>query len=278
VSVTPSASVWRWWALWKVVQGALTAVVFALFLGSAVLLLLALTTIAEGRYAQVILAFSGCVLGLLLTWLFSQGARQVKRRVNDLAIAGYTATLPPTDAATHFREGFTCTKKGDYARAIAHYDAALRLDPEFAEAHLARVFAYTALDQLDQVIVEYTAALNIDPTNVLAYCARAAAYNGLSQFDRSLMDAAEVVRLAPHLHLGYAARGYGFLLRGHATRHVPDYLQAVAEFTEALRINPNAPDCLQGRAWAYRSLGETDLAAADEALVQEARERGLITW
>jgi hypothetical protein len=103
------------------------------------------------------------------------------------------------------------------------------------------------------------------------------------------------IRLAPQRFLGHDARGYGYLQRGNfnvivkllgiawmlatlgilrrdrfdwrtPTGTMADFEQAVRDFTEAIRLNPQAWDCYQGRAQAYRALGEPAKAADDEAV------------
>ena len=53
--------------------------------------------------------------------------------------------------------------RGDYARAIAHYNAALRLDPEYA-AFNGRGSAFAAGGVYDRAIADYDEALRLDPS------------------------------------------------------------------------------------------------------------------
>ena len=48
-----------------------------------------------------------------------------------------------------------------------------------------------------------------------------------------------------------------------------EYAQAIAAFSEAIRLEPEAPNPYAGRALAYRSLGDEANAAADERQVKE---------
>jgi tetratricopeptide (TPR) repeat protein len=275
----------------------------AILLG-AIFLVLALVLIKEGKLFEFLRALAGGCVSLLVAWLLGKGLRKARKRAHDLAVAEHAQALrlDPATPIIHHNRGVACHAQGDYARAIAHFDAAIRLDPTMPQAYVGRVNAYGAIGQFDRVLAEYTEALQRDPTNALAYCARATAYNGLGLFDRSIPDAGEAIRLDPPLYLGYDARAYGYLQQGSfnwilkllatifllaslgflrrdhfagrtRTGSRADYEQALADFTEAIRLNPTAWDCYQGRARVYRALGERDKAGEDEARVRAGTGR-----
>ena len=59
--------------------------------------------------------------------------------------------------------------------------------------------------------------------------------------------------------------------RGVAHLKKSEYAQAIVAFSEAIRLEPDAPNAYLGRALAYRSLGDEANAALDE---RQAKERG----
>lgn len=223
---------------------------------------------ADG-FPELPLLFSGLAAlgGCLVGW--PRGRRAAREGV----VAGYTDAIrrDPAQPIHHFNRGqIYLWMFRDYRRAIADFDEAIRLAPDYPAAHLARVNACGALGRLKPVIAEYTEAIRRDPGSAIAYCCRATAYNSLGQTARSMPDAGEAIRLAPDLYLGYDARGYARLQRGRATGSRADLEQAVDDFTEALRLNAHAWDCYDGRAQAHRALGDTTSAARDE---ERARRR-----
>jgi tetratricopeptide (TPR) repeat protein len=229
----------------------------------------------------------GLIFGLFSLFLAPYYGRKAARKGGYSAmIAAQTAVIdfdPNNADAYYWRGQLYMTLAGEYAwphairricrKAIADFDEAVRLAPDFSAAYVSRVNALGAMGQLQQAVTDYTAAIQLDPNNAFAYCARATAYNGLYRYDRSIPDADAAIRLAPDLYLGYDARGYGFWHRGNATGTRADYEQAVSDFTEALRLNPAAVDCYMGRAQVYWALGEAVNAAADEATVAAASAR-----
>ena len=57
-----------------------------------------------------------------------------------------------------------------------------------------------------------------------------------------------------------------------------EYEQAVAEYTQAIRLDPKAPNAYLGRALAYRSLGDEENAVRDEGIAKELGGAEKSTW
>ena len=282
---------------WRMARIGLVAACLVGLLVLAVFLVLAGLMIAEGRGELFVRASVGVVVSATMVWLIGHAARQAGYRATDLRIARWATAIrdDPHDVAGHMERAIAHARRREFAKAIAHYDAAIDTDPDTPNAHVGRVNAYTALGQLDRVIAQYTHVIDADPTDALAHAVRATAYNALGRWDRAIADATRAIRLDPGLYLGYDARGYAcwrhanrnWLLRAltiawematvpvwrsdRSNRRTPmgsraANEQAVADFTEALRLNPAARDCYAARAMAYRALGEHAKAAVDEAI------------
>lgn len=70
---------------------------------------------------------------------------------------------PAPDAATLLARGDGHRSRGDLARAIADYDAALRADPTLAEAHHRRGLAWQARGDRRRALADLDAALRLRP-------------------------------------------------------------------------------------------------------------------
>jgi tetratricopeptide (TPR) repeat protein len=95
------------------------------------------------------------------------------------------------------------------------------------------------------------------------HAARATSLNGEGQFERALQEAEEAIRLDPNLGQGYCARAFALFQRGFFTSDPAAFRQAIADFTEVLRLEPTRWDAFHGRAQTHLQLGQPREAIVD---------------
>ena len=89
-------------------------------------------------------------------------------------------------------------RRGDDARALADFDAAVRLTPDFGEAHLMRGTALVELGRYPEAIEALTRALAINPERPeRAHFYRAAAYEETGNASAAYADYQRAAELAP---------------------------------------------------------------------------------
>ena len=81
--------------------------------------------------------------------------------------------------------------KGDLDNAIADYNEAIRLDPNFAFPYNGRASAFLNKGDFDRAIDDYSQVIRLDPTLAAPYSNRALAWRDKGDFDRALADADE---------------------------------------------------------------------------------------
>ena len=69
-------------------------------------------------------------------------------------------------AILHSNRGIAYGKAGDYDRAIADFDAALRINPNHVRAYLNRGNANFARRDYDRAIADFGQAIRLEPKNV----------------------------------------------------------------------------------------------------------------
>jgi len=123
-------------------------------------------------------------------------------------------------------------RKGDYDRAIAEYNRAIRADPNYIIAYIHRGNAYYNKGDYDRAIADYNQAIRLDPNFIAAYHNRGNAYDEKGDYDKAIADYNQVLRLGANNAVIYNDRGAVYYDKG-------DYDRAIADFTEALRLDPN---------------------------------------
>ena len=78
-----------------------------------------------------------------------------------------------SDAERHLDAGVRLRNDSRLEEAIAEYNEAIRLDPEYTGAYMNRGNVYHALGQHERAIEDYNQAIRIDPQDADAYVGRA---------------------------------------------------------------------------------------------------------
>jgi tetratricopeptide (TPR) repeat protein len=174
--------------------------------------------------------------------------------------------LDPSFAFAFYARGAGAYLTRRRGETVADFDEAIRLDPNFAPAYFgrARVYAFKGDDQPAEA--DYTAAIKLDPNLSRAYLGRSALRMRTGD-DGAIADVTEAMRLSAGardpaertiflraLHL----RGGLFFARGELDR-------AVADLSEALRLDPKDPAALEERGIVELMQGSLDQARADLA-------------
>ena len=109
--------------------------------------------------------------------------------------------LHPKSVKADHNRGIAYGDKGDYVRAIADYDEAIRLDPKAAEAHLGRGHAYSTR-RLCPAPSPISKRPSASTRNSGSLCNRGNAYFRKGDYDRAIADYGEAIRLNPQDAVG----------------------------------------------------------------------------
>ena len=184
----------------------------------------------------------------------------------DRAIAACTLILqqgrrlpPRVQVKTLHHRGAAYVEKRDFDRAIADYDAALRLEPNNPHIYNSRGIAYRRKGEYDRAIADYAAAIRLDPRNPHFFRHRGVAYRWKREYDRAIADYSQAIRLNPAYALAYGSRAVVYRLK-------LDFPRALAGHDAAIRYAPR-------EASAYMSRGATYEAMGDKAKADPLRQR-----
>ncbi|HEY5930935.1 MAG TPA: caspase family protein [Burkholderiales bacterium] len=127
--------------------------------------------------------------------------------------------------------------------------------------YLNRGWAYSGKGDYDRAIADYNQAMGLHPNYALAYNNRGLAYYHKGDYDRSIIDYSQAIRIDPQPKS--TARINVYKNRGHAYRMKGDYDRAIADYSEAIRLDPKDAPAFSNRADAYRTKGDISRALAD---------------
>jgi lipoprotein NlpI len=184
----------------------------------------------------------------------------------DLAIQHCTRAIDSgklsgeTLAQMHYNRAIEWTAKGDHDRAIADYDAAIRINPKFTDAYFNRGNAWGSKGDPDRAIADYDVALNLNPKDPSAHIARAVELMVKGDYARAVAGYDTALKLDPKS--GIAVHG-----RGRANFYGGDAQRAVADLERAWRTEPS----LYTAAWLYLARKRAGAIDAEELLDSETR-------
>ena len=187
----------------------------------------------------------------------------------------------PTNPYLYILRGSVYQTIGEADRAIIDYSDAIRMAPQQTYPLINRaIVLYSKKDNNDGAIADLTAALRLNNKEISAWINRGIVYRKKNDFARAMPDFDEAIKLLPpHIEpvrtkfftdaattaLGkqdlekrevasnnVALLGaFAYLQRGMALYDLSEYDKAIADFSEAIRLNPKNAAPWVNRGWAY---------------------------
>lgn len=186
----------------------------------------------------------------------------------DCRIARATGIIQskPNDADAYIARGNAYDDKGEFEKALADYNQALKLDPKSSLAYLNRGLAYSLHGDQAQALADYAKVLELDPKNAHAYLDRANIYDNAGKFAQALADYNKAIELQPDYLLAYLNRAIAYDRQNK-------WKEALADLDKVTALDPDYLDPYIGRAEIYEKLGEPEKALANRRRIEELRNK-----
>jgi tetratricopeptide (TPR) repeat protein len=213
---------------------------------------------AEARYRETLAAAPDHADALhLLGVLASQvGRHDVAVDLIDLAIR-----QDGKNSLYHSNRGLALHGLRRFEEALAAYDRALALRPNYAEALFNRAVTLQALARFEEALATYGRALALRPDHVEALCNRGVVLEKLGRFAEALTSYDRALAARPTFVEALGNRGNALAALGRRA-------EALASYDRALEVRPDHAEVLSNRGNTLRDLGrrEEALASYDRAL------------
>lgn len=240
---------------------------------------------SQKQYRTAIVGGALIIFGILALMTVQQIA--VWR--NSITLWSHEITLFPSALSYSNRAG-AYDKLGNHLKAIADFNTAIEIDPQYTEAYNNRGLVYNAVGDYQKAIKDYNKALEIDPQYVLAYNNRGLAYDSLGDFELAMKDYKAAIELDPGNAKAYYNRGNSYFKTGNYQSAIQDYnkiveldpqylmayynlgtayngignyKQAIKAFTKAIKLEPDDTRAYTNRGSAYSNLGDYKTAVLD---------------
>ena len=214
--------------------------------------------------ALLCLAQSG--IGQAQTKKPAGGAAEHANKAVKLAQAGATEEaiteftlaiqLSPKDAQIYNDRGLVYHRMNRFPEAMEDFSKAIEIAPKNYAGYSGRGAALVAQNQNDAALVDLNKALELKPDDAPTLRWRASAYRGLKQYDLAVQDFTAVLSKSDPNSSDQAKLAAADLLakRGYTYSLAQQYENAINDYKEAIRLNPNDIDTPQRLQYAESML------------------------
>ena len=137
-----------------------------------------------------------------------------------------------SDGEERFIDGMRLSELGRWTEAIAEFDAAISLDPEYAVAYSNRGRAFNKAGQPLRGLQDHIEAIKLRPDVSTFWYNRGNAYFDLAQYQRAIDDYDEAIRLNPEEGPAYISRAAAYNRLGRRDE-AQDDLEKAGELEDA---------------------------------------------
>ncbi|MEH2442736.1 CHAT domain-containing protein [Nostoc sp.] len=138
---------------------------------------------------------------------------------------------PITHAQGWFYQGLQQAKTGDLLGAIASYDQAIELQPEFSEYWFNRGLTLFHLERFEEAIASYETAIELKPDFYKAWYNRGGTLGELGYFEEAIASFDKAIEVKPDYQEAWSSKGLALLKLGWLP-------EAIASYDQALYLEP----------------------------------------
>lgn len=196
------------------------------------------------------------------------------------AIAHYTRLLETNKTANNYWNRAQIWRlKGELDIALGDMNDAIRLNPNESVWFHNRGVVWASKKDFDKAIADYSEAIRLDGTSGETYAARSRAWLKKQNYDKAIADCDEALKHISHsekIHIlteeevaggdstqMVSARAMALSKRGDVWRDKGSYDKAIADYEEAIRLDPTFVFLRLNRGYAFELKHEYDKALAD---------------
>jgi tetratricopeptide (TPR) repeat protein len=164
--------------------------------------------------------------------------------------------IKSVDATRQYQQGVSAAAAGNLTQAMASFDRAITLDPQYFQAYIERGNVKDGIGDLPGAIADYTTAIALNRKSAPAYYNRGTVLSKSGRHQAAVEDYNRAIEINPQYAQAY-------LNRGNELDDLGNFAGAIASYDRAIQIRPNYALAYLNRGIAYGRAGNRDRAIAD---------------
>lgn len=192
----------------------------------------------------------------------SKGREAFKAGDYKKAVRLYTQALAKTPLGAYHRSrllnmrGLAYKRSGDNGHALADFNKALEIDPDFPLPYNHRGHLFEETGKREQALRDFNRAIDLQPGYALAYVNRGHLWAKQNQHTKAVANFSMAVQINPEFVEAFINRGRSYQALAKADL-------ALADFDQAIEVNPAHPLAYYHRALAHKQADRLQAAEAD---------------
>lgn len=205
--------------------------------------------------------------------LCARGGAYSEKGDFDKALADFNQAIRLKNKNTRFyrARGYCYGKKGEHDKAIGDLTHAIQLDPKDAESYFDRGASYFLKNEINRAIADYSEAIKLNPEHAAAYYNRGYAHSHKGEGDQAIADYSEAIRLDPRSFNIYTDRANEYLKKS-------EYAKALTDYNRAIQFGPENPDLYNNRAWLLAACPRKEVRDGKRAIEGARKACDLTKW
>jgi len=150
---------------------------------------------------------------------------------DEIALWGDTAQKSPHKARAQYCLGYAYFNKGDFNKALTHFDQAVQIKPNYIEALVNRGIIYFEEGRMPQALADYDKVIKLDDNVAEAFYNRGNVFLKQNNLSRAILDYDLAIKLNPRYAEAYTNLGSICVRQG-------DWVRALFYYNKAIDIYP----------------------------------------
>jgi len=166
---------------------------------------------------------------------FTVGLVHFEGKAYEAATVSFSRALAQTEelvkavgqGSIYWYRGTAYLMEGEAKQAIADYDRAIELRPDYALAYNNRGAAYASMGEYDLAIADFARTIEMRPDDAGGHFNRGASYFHQGESDLAIADFGRAIELTPDDAGAYYSRGVAYRDKGECDLAIADYDRAI---------------------------------------------------